>query len=82
MNSQSDDATITIGGDLTARRFGFGAMRITGPGVWGDPPSRTGALTLLRRVVDRGVNFIDTADSYGFGGQRDADRRSALSLPR
>src|SRR5437879_4376479 len=62
---RQDAGTITIGGDLTVRRFGFGAMRITGRGVWGDPPSRTGALALLRRVVVRGVEFIDTADSYG-----------------
>jgi pyridoxine 4-dehydrogenase len=59
--------TITIGGDLTVRRLGFGAMRITGSGVWGDPPDRAAALALLRRVVERGVNFIDTADSYGPG---------------
>jgi pyridoxine 4-dehydrogenase len=57
--------TITIGGDLTVKRLGFGAMRITGPGVWGDPPDRPAAVALLRRAVERGVNFIDTADSYG-----------------
>jgi aryl-alcohol dehydrogenase-like predicted oxidoreductase len=58
---------ITIGGDLTVRRMGFGAMRITGPGVWGPPADREGALQLLRHVVESGVNFIDTADSYGPG---------------
>ena len=58
-------ATITLGGDLTVMRLGFGAMRITGQGIWGDPPDRRAAVTLLRRVVDRGVTFIDTADSYG-----------------
>ena len=56
---------ITIGGDLTVRRMGFGAMRITGPGIWGPPADRAGALALLRHVVQSGVNFIDTADSYG-----------------
>jgi aryl-alcohol dehydrogenase-like predicted oxidoreductase len=56
---------ITIGGDLTVRRMGFGAMRITGAGVWGPPADRDGALQLLRHVVECGVNFIDTADSYG-----------------
>jgi aryl-alcohol dehydrogenase-like predicted oxidoreductase len=56
---------ITIGGDLTVRRMGFGAMRITGAGVWGPPADRDGALQLLRHVVESGVNFIDTADSYG-----------------
>ncbi|HEV3088023.1 MAG TPA: aldo/keto reductase [Candidatus Elarobacter sp.] len=56
---------ITIGGDLTVRRLGFGAMRITGPGIWGPPADRAGAVKLVRHVVERGVNFIDTADSYG-----------------
>jgi len=57
--------TIDVGGDLTVNRLGFGAMRITGHGVWGEPPSRNQAITTLRRVVELGVNFIDTADSYG-----------------
>jgi pyridoxine 4-dehydrogenase len=56
---------ITIGGDLTVRRLGFGAMRITGPGIWGPPADRAAAVKLVRHVVDSGVNFIDTADSYG-----------------
>ena len=57
--------TIGVGGDLTVNRMGFGAMRITGSGVWGEPPSRDQAIATLRRVVELGVNFIDTADSYG-----------------
>jgi pyridoxine 4-dehydrogenase len=57
--------TIDVGGDLTVNRMGFGAMRITGNGIWGEPPSRDQALATLRRVVELGVNFIDTADSYG-----------------
>jgi pyridoxine 4-dehydrogenase len=57
--------TIDIGGDLTVHRMGFGAMRITGSGVWGDPPDAGQALATLRRVVELGVNFVDTADSYG-----------------
>jgi pyridoxine 4-dehydrogenase len=57
--------TIEIGGDLTVNRLGFGAMRITGRGIWGEPPSRDQAIATLRRVVELGVNFIDTADSYG-----------------
>ncbi len=57
--------TIDVGGDLTVNRMGFGAMRITGSGVWGEPPSRDQAIATLRRVVELGVNFIDTADSYG-----------------
>lgn len=65
MTQQHPPATITIGGDITVRRLGYGAMRITGRGIWGDPPDRAAAIALLRRVVERGVNFIDTADSYG-----------------
>ena len=57
--------TIGIGGDLTVNRMGFGAMRITGNGVWGDPPDIDRAKATLRRVVELGVTFIDTADSYG-----------------
>jgi pyridoxine 4-dehydrogenase len=57
--------TIDVGGDLTVNRLGFGAMRITGRGIWGDPPDRDQALATLRRAVELGVNFIDTADSYG-----------------
>jgi len=57
--------TIEIGGDLVVRRMGFGAMRITGSGVWGDPPDVDRAKATLRRVVELGVTFIDTADSYG-----------------
>src|SRR5580658_2975563 len=52
-------------GDLTINRLGYGAMRITGPGIWGPPPDRHAALATLRRLPELGVNFIDTADSYG-----------------
>jgi pyridoxine 4-dehydrogenase len=57
--------TIDIGGDLTVNRMGFGAMRITGEGIWGPPPDRDRAKAALRQAVELGVNFIDTADSYG-----------------
>lgn len=57
--------TIDIGGDLTVNRMGFGAMRITGEGIWGEPPDREKARAALRQAVELGVNFIDTADSYG-----------------
>jgi pyridoxine 4-dehydrogenase len=57
--------TIDIGGDLTVNRLGYGAMRITGPGIWKEPPDREQAKAALRRAVDLDVNFIDTADSYG-----------------
>jgi aryl-alcohol dehydrogenase-like predicted oxidoreductase len=56
---------VTIGGDMPVNRLGFGAMRITGDGIWGEPEDRDGAIALLRRVVELQVNFIDTADSYG-----------------
>jgi pyridoxine 4-dehydrogenase len=57
--------TIAIGGGLTVRRLGFGAMRITGDGIWGPPRDPDLAMRVLRRAVELGVNFIDTADSYG-----------------
>jgi pyridoxine 4-dehydrogenase len=59
--------TFTIGGDLTVNRMGYGAMRITGPGIWGPPSDKKAALATLRKAVDLGVNLIDTADSYGPG---------------
>jgi pyridoxine 4-dehydrogenase len=57
--------TIDVGGDLTVNRLGFGAMRITGNGIWGPPADRDEAKAVLRRAIELGVNFIDTADSYG-----------------
>ena len=57
--------TFAIGGDLTVNRLGFGAMRITGDGIWGPPKDREVAKQVLRRAVELGVDFIDTADSYG-----------------
>ena len=56
---------LTLGGDMTVRRMGYGAMRITGDGIWGEPEDRDGAIAVVRRVAELGVNFIDTADSYG-----------------
>jgi pyridoxine 4-dehydrogenase len=64
MNAQQS-GTFLIGGDLPVYRLGFGAMRITGPGVWGPPQDEAEALAVLRRAVELGVNFIDTAESYG-----------------
>lgn len=66
----SDTATtfskeFTIGGDLTVNRLGYGAMRITGKGIWGPPKDHNEAIKVLKRAVELGVNFIDTADSYG-----------------
>jgi aryl-alcohol dehydrogenase-like predicted oxidoreductase len=57
--------TFALGGDLTVNRLGFGAMRLTGPGIWGEPEDHDEAVRVLRRAVELGVNFIDTADSYG-----------------
>ena len=57
--------TIDFGGDLTVNRFGFGAMRLTGEGIWGEPADREEAKRVLRRVLELGINLIDTADSYG-----------------
>jgi pyridoxine 4-dehydrogenase len=56
---------IPLGGDLTVNRMGFGAMRLTGRGIWGEPRDRTEAVRVLRRAIELGVDFIDTADSYG-----------------
>jgi pyridoxine 4-dehydrogenase len=58
-------STFTIGGDLEVRRLGYGAMRITGPGIWGPPADPENAKAVLRRALELGVNLIDTADSYG-----------------
>lgn len=63
--TDSTCGTVRIGGDLTVRRLGFGAMRLTGPGVWGRSDDPGNVRAVLRRVVDLGVNLIDTADAYG-----------------
>jgi pyridoxine 4-dehydrogenase len=65
--SAADSGTFTIGGDLTINRMGYGAMRITGPGIWGPPADKAAALATLRRTIELDVNLIDTADSYGPG---------------
>lgn len=65
MDAAAAAGTITIGGDLTVNRLGFGAMRITGPGILGDPRDRDGAKAVLRHLVELGVNFVDTAHAYG-----------------
>jgi len=63
--SASAAGSVSLGGEISVHRLGFGAMRLTGPGIWGPPKDRKGALEVLRRAVELGVNFIDTADSYG-----------------
>jgi pyridoxine 4-dehydrogenase len=64
-NAASGD--FSIGGDLPVQRLGFGAMRITGPGIWGEPKDREEAKRVLKRLPDLGIDFIDTADAYGPG---------------
>ena len=59
------DPVFRLGGDLPVNRLGFGAMRITGEGIWGWPPDRDNALKVMRRAIDLGVDLIDTADAYG-----------------
>ena len=63
--SAADSGDFKIGGERAIHRLGFGAMRITGKGIWGEPPDRDQAIRVLRRAVELGINFIDTADSYG-----------------
>ena len=65
--SASLAGSVSLGGDVSVHRLGFGAMRLTGDGIWGPPKNRAEAIAVLRRAVELGVNFIDTADSYGPG---------------
>ena len=64
-SSVAASGTFSLGGDLPVTRLGYGAMRITGPGIWGPPADQDTALAVLRRAVELGVDFIDTAESYG-----------------
>jgi aryl-alcohol dehydrogenase-like predicted oxidoreductase len=74
--------TITLGGDLTVNRMGFGAMRVTGKGIWGPPEDHAGALALLRRAVELGVNLMDTADSYGPGVSEEMIAEALYPYPK
>jgi aryl-alcohol dehydrogenase-like predicted oxidoreductase len=73
--------TFQLGGDLTVNRLGFGAMRITGKGIWGEPEDRDEALRVLRRLPELGINFIDTADSYGPFVSEDLIREALYPYP-
>jgi pyridoxine 4-dehydrogenase len=73
--------TVTIGGDLTVGRVGYGAMQLTGPKVWGEYPDRDGAIALLREVVASGVTFIDTADVYGPHSNEELIREALYPYP-
>src|SRR6266478_432941 len=64
-SASKSEETFLLGGDLLVNRLGFGAMRLTGEGIWGWPPDRENAKKVLRRALELGVNFIDTADAYG-----------------
>jgi pyridoxine 4-dehydrogenase len=74
--------TFAIGGDLRVHRLGFGAMQLTGPGVWGEPADRTQAIAVLRRAVELGINLIDTADSYGPYVSEELIREALHPYPR
>src|SRR5438552_9033259 len=65
VTTSTDQSTFQLGGDLSVNRLGFGAMRLTGQGIWGWPPDRENAKKVLHRALDLGVNLIDTADAYG-----------------
>jgi pyridoxine 4-dehydrogenase len=69
-------------GDTTVNRLGYGAMRITGPGIWGPPKDRSGALAVLWRSIELGVNFIDTADSYGPGVSEELIAEALYPYPK
>jgi pyridoxine 4-dehydrogenase len=65
MTTATTPLTFDLGGDLTVHRLGYGAMQLTGPGVWGEPADRPGAIKVVQAAIAQGVDFIDTADSYG-----------------
>jgi aryl-alcohol dehydrogenase-like predicted oxidoreductase len=82
MNTQLDPTTtVTIGGDLTVGNVGYGAMQLTGPKVWGEYPDHAKGVDLLRKVVDEGVNFIDTADVYGPHSNEELIREALYPYP-
>lgn len=74
--------TVTLGGKVTVNRLGFGAMRITGSGIWGPPKDPQAAISVLRRAVELGVNFIDTADSYGPGVSEELIAKALHPYPK
>ncbi|HUA98311.1 MAG TPA: aldo/keto reductase [Terracidiphilus sp.] len=80
--SAAQAGTLTLGGDLSVHRMGFGAMRLTGKGIWGPPEHREAALAILRRAVELGVNFIDTADSYGPNVSEDLIAEALYPYPK
>jgi pyridoxine 4-dehydrogenase len=81
MLSAAASGVFTIGGDLTVNRIGYGAMRITGQGIWGPPADKAAAIATLRRTVELGVNLIDTADSYGPGTSEELIAQALYPYP-
>src|SRR4051812_48953293 len=75
------DGTVTIGGDLTVGRIGYGAMQLTGPKVWGEYPDHDKGVALVREVVAAGVTFIDTADAYGPHSNEELIREALYPYP-
>jgi pyridoxine 4-dehydrogenase len=80
--SASLAGNVSLGGKVSVHRLGFGAMRLTGEGIWGPPKDRKGALAVLRRAVELGVNFIDTADSYGPGVSEELIAEALFPYPK
>ncbi len=78
----ADSGTYTLGGDLTVRRLGFGAMRLTGEGLWGPPRDRDAARAILRRAVDLGITLIDTADVWGPGESEELIAEALFPYPQ
>ena len=85
MNAQEISASlagsVSLGGEVSVHRLGFGAMRLTGDGIWGPPKNRAEAIAVLRRAVELGVNFIDTADSYGPGVSEELIAQALFPYP-
>src|SRR6202051_4436949 len=80
--SASSGGTISLGDEVTVNRLGFGAMRLTGDGIWGPPKDRAAAIAVLRRAVELGINFIDTADSYGPYGSEELIAEALAPYPK
>ena len=80
--SASLAGTVSLGGEVSVNRIGFGAMRLTGEGIWGPPKNRAEAIAVLRRAVELGVNFVDTADSYGPAVSEELIAEALFPYPR
>jgi pyridoxine 4-dehydrogenase len=80
--SASLAGSVSLGGKVSVHRLGYGAMRLTGDGIWGPPKDRKAALAVLRRAVELGVNFIDTADSYGPGVSEELIAEALFPYPK